>query len=177
MASRSYLTEWYVAVVGGGVTSDEAMQKVGESLVPRAQRAMTDKGDRYSINTLLQPKDEGIDLDDESWASALEYSKRIWNADPARKVDSKLPTEPSRLSMRRIRGLGSTNVEATPERGLLLIYLIDRAVSLNDAGDLNSIGDNVDPIVSFGCSFPENENSTKFKYEANNVFWENEYGS
>lgn len=177
MAQRNFLTEWFIAIVGGGVSDPESLHTVSGTSIARAQRGMKVKADRYSIGTLVQSKDEGMDLGEEMWLAALEDTKRVWNADPARKLDTKMPTEPSRLSLRRIRGLGNASIKAIPERGLLIIYLLDRKTSLKDDMTAGPISSKADPVVSFACSFPENENSHKFKYEANNVFWENEYGS
>ena len=177
MADKSYLTEWFVAIIGGGVSGSAASHTISGTPIARAKRAMKVKADRYTIGTLLQGKDEGINLDENEWQAALNETIKIWNKDKNPKKPEK-PKEPSRLSLRRIRGLGTAHIKAQPEKGLLLIYLVDRAASLQKNDLMESkVPADADPMVSFACSFPENNDSTKVKYEANNVYWEQEYGS
>jgi hypothetical protein len=122
---------------------------------------------KYSIGRLLSPKDETIDLDEDAWEAALNSTRSAWKPDPAKAKagQQQVPPEvPSGPHIRKIRGLGAANVPAAPERGLLLIYLLDPKKS----GDAVSVDT---PIVAFGISFPFSHASSRVKYTVNSVQW------
>lgn len=170
MAREGELRTWSVAIIGGSVP-DNAMLFAGGLSVTRAQRAIKSQAsDRYSIGRLLSPKDEGIDLDAEAWAAALAETRRLWQEDPDKLKNKTEPDAPSGPAMRRVRGFGANGVQAHPERGVLLIYLLQppAAFGLDQDGD---------PIVAFGISFPGSRSGTKVEYKVNNVLWEQEYAA
>lgn len=170
MAREGELTSWTVAVVGGGVKDREV--DVNGMLVSRMIRTAKPKhDDRYAISRLLSPRDEGIDLDEAAWFAALAETQRAWKADPGRMKIATEPEVPSGTAMRRVRGFGAKGVTARPEKGLLLIYLLDPEES-----KVKSL-DSTAPVVAFGISFPGSHAGTKVKYEVNNVLWEQEYGA
>ena len=73
--------------------------------------------------------------------------------------------------IRRVRGFGSAGIPAHPERGLLLIYLLDPAKA--------NIGFPPDApaIVAFGIAFPDSTSGQKVEYKVTNLLWEQEYGA
>jgi hypothetical protein len=75
---------------------------------------------------------------------------------------------PNGPAIRKIRGFGVVNVGAHPERGLMLIYLLDPY----EAG----MPEGFPPVVAFGMSFPASHSGMKVEYKVNNVLWEQEYG-
>jgi hypothetical protein len=171
LVKEGELTEWTVAVLGGGVADDPII--VDGVSVQRAERAVKSyTADRYSIGRLLSPKDEGIDIDLDAWQAALAETRKIWKEDPARLKNQKEPEVPSGPALRRVRGHGVPGVPAHPERGVLLIYLLDPQ-EVKDSGP--RFGPT--PIVAFGISFPGSRSGAKVEYKVNNVLWEQEYGA
>jgi hypothetical protein len=169
MVKASELTEWTVAVIGGG-QSDNPIDVAGVS-VQRAKRAVkSHTEDRQSIGRLLSPKDEGIDLGIEAWMAALAETRSIWKEDPASLKNQSEPEVPSGPILRRVRGHGAPGVQAHPERGVLLVYLLDPEIK--DVAPLT-----LTPVVAFGISFPGSRSGTKVEYKVNNVLWEQEYGA
>lgn len=166
MAAVRELTNWTVAVIGG---SAEECDDLGEHLhVPRAIRsAKPSTDDRYSIGRLLSPKDEGIDIGIEAWEAALAYTRATWRDDAKNRTEPDVPSGPA---LRRVRGFGAEGVPAHPERGLMLIYLLDPPEELKFPKDSP-------PVVAFGISFPGSRSGTKVEYKGNNVLWEQEYGA
>jgi hypothetical protein len=171
MVREGELTEWTVAVLGGGVTENPIT--VSGERVQRVERAVKSYTvDRYSIGRLLSPKDEGIDIDLEAWQAALAETRKIWKEDPARLKNQKEPEVPSGPTLRRVRGHGAVGVSAHPERGVLLIYLLEPKTP-----DGNGPHPGTTPLVAFGISFPGSHSGTKVEYKVNNVLWELEYGA
>jgi hypothetical protein len=171
MAAGGELTHWTVAIIGGSV-EDDGKGLDGAITVPRSKRAArSHSADRYSIGRLLSPKDEGIDLGAEAWQAALAETRRAWTADPSAQKSRAEPEIPSGPALRRVRGFGAEGVPAHPERGVLLIYLLDppRSEELTFADS--------PAVVAFGISFPGSRSGTKVEYKVNNVLWEQEYGA
>jgi len=168
MAAAGELTSWTVALLAGG--QQEAYEVSPGTAIELAKRSPRGtQADRYSIGRLLSPRDETLDLDDAAWQAALAETRRAWAADPARLQDAEPPEQPSGPAIRRIRGLGIPGkIDPHPERGLLLLYLLDPAVAGLEAG--------APPVVGFGISFPGSKSGNKVKYAVNNVLWEQEYG-
>jgi hypothetical protein len=163
------LTYWTVALIGSSTGEKKP-------LLPGIVTKLLHRGpldgpvDRYSIGTLISPRDESIDLDKAAWNAALHLTRKTWHADPGRSRRKTEPDEPSGPSIRHIRGFGDASrlVEARPERGLLLLYMLDPVYAKLDGAT---------PVVAFGLSFPVSRSGIKVKYKVNNVFWEQEYGS
>jgi Z1 domain len=124
MSRSGELTSWTVAVIGGGVSRSEDVAGFQVKRMQRLNKSL-DSDDKYSIGRLLSPQDESLDLDNQSWNASLELTQKSWRPDPGRSKGRELPEVPSGPSIRHIRGLGGDNVAAHPERGLLLISLLD----------------------------------------------------
>ena len=132
--------------------------------------------DRYSIGRLLDPKDEGVDLTPDEWQAALKITQAAWTSDPGRLKVVKMPEFPNGPAIRRIRGRGAEGVQAHPERGLLLLYVLDpeKAHAENTP---KLFPDDSPPVIAFGISFPVSDSSVKVDYKVNNILWEQEYGA
>jgi hypothetical protein len=132
--------------------------------------------DRYSIGRLLDPKDEAVDLKSDEWQAALKITQAAWTSDPGRLHGVKMPEFPNGPAIRRIRGRGAEGVQAHPERGLLVLYVLDpeRAHAENTP---KLFSDNSPPVIAFGISFPVSDSSLKVDYKVNNILWEQEYGA
>ena len=170
MTGEDELTSWTVAIMSG---KQERTVRIGTHhdvhMTKRKPNGQHD--DRYTIQRLLSPRDEALDLAEDAWMAALDLTRNTWHADPARASKGKLePERPSGPAIRTVRGYGAEGVVGRPENGLLLIYLLDPTV-VDEKFTTDS-----PPIVSFGISFPGSQTGTKVRYEVNNVLWEQEYG-
>ncbi|KPY32563.1 hypothetical protein ALO52_200152 [Pseudomonas syringae pv. primulae] len=165
MSRSGELTEWTVAVVGGSIAATEV---IGGKQVRRMLRSNnSSEPEKYSIGRLLSPKDESLDLDEASWMAALELTRKNWKPDPGRSKGQKLPDSPSGPYLRRIRGFGVDDIPPHPERGLLLISLLDPI-------DPPTIGNG--PVVAFAISFPSSNKGKSVPYLVTNLLWEQQYG-
>lgn len=165
------LTSWTVALIGSSTA--ENSQDLGFSALSIGllkRYGNPEISDRYSIGTLISPRDESIDLDDKAWNAALDLSRSIWENSRGSSRRSSPPQEPSGPGIRQIKGLGSpeAGVPPHPDRGLLLLYLLDPVHARMDHGI---------PVVALGLSFPSNNHDVKVSYKVNNIYWEQEYGA
>ncbi|MDD4617241.1 MAG: Z1 domain-containing protein [Alphaproteobacteria bacterium] len=173
MASVGELTNWTVAVIGASGKKDAGLVPSFEiGMLKRKKKSIQEN--RYSIGRLMSPRDEGIDLDDESWNAALEKTIADWKPDPTRTNEPKEPTEPNGPAIREIKGHGYKGVQAHPEKGLLLLYPLDPLEA--------EVGFDVStpPVIAFGISFPGSNKSVKVEYKVNSVEWtqwEKQYGA
>jgi hypothetical protein len=167
MNQEQELTKWVVALIGG--REGNAAPIIADIKVkPLLRSPKGEHLDRYSIGRLLSPRDESIDLDKAAWLAALAETRNSWRADPARLQDKQEPAEPSGPSIRKIRGFGAKGVEAHPERGLLMLYLL--------YPEKTEPAYETDPVAAFGISFPGSNSGRKVEYKVNHVLWELEYG-
>jgi hypothetical protein len=178
MEAVGELTEWTVAVIGGG--SGGSLDIGNGRSVRMLQRVRKScDAERYSIGRLMSPRDEAIDLDADAWNAALEMTHAAWRADPARLVEDEPPDPPDAPNgpaVRRVRGYGADGVPAHPERGLLLLYALDPTKAVKDEGQDGAFPPGTPAIVAFGMSFPGSASGRKVEYKVNHVLWEQEYG-
>ena len=171
MSSVGELTDWTIAVMGTpSGTPFELLPGVSVGMNSRSGKESSDG--RYSIGSrLLGSKDETIGLSKEEIEAALEETRSNWKSDPGRLQGGKVPKSPSGRAIRRIRGFGAKGVPAHPERGLLVIYLLDPCESGIQFSDPST------PVVAFGIVFPDSESGQKVEYKVTNLLWEMEYGA
>ncbi|WP_119157871.1 Z1 domain-containing protein [Caldimonas tepidiphila] len=170
MTTEGELTEWSVALVGAESLEYEHQLKCGLRVAKLRRKNERSEGSAYSIGRLLSPPDEAIDVDRETWEAALTLTRESWHADPGRADKAgQEPDFPSGVALRRVRGHGAPGVPPSPQRGLLLLYLLDPERS----GVPN--GKNLPPVVGFGISFPGSNSGRKVEYKVNNVGWELDY--
>lgn len=162
MAAKGELTSWTVAVIGGtdGAAFSLCGKYVLEHMITRNQSSKTE---HYSIGRLLSPRDEAIDMDEESWSAAMRLTLENRAEEPGKEP----PKYPGGAWIRQVRGLGAEGVPAHPERGLLLLYPIDPKGA--------ELLEGVPPVVGFGVSFPASRSTTTVKYEVDHLLWETEY--
>lgn len=169
MNSVGELTKWSVALIGGGEgQSFEICDGITIDMLKRANNVPYD--DRYSIGRLMSPRDESIDLEELEWTAALSVTRASWHSDPGRLKSSNEPDVPNGPAIRKVRGFGADGVTPHPEKGLLLLYLLDPKKA--DAG----FGNESPPVVAFGISFPGSNSGLKVEYKVNNILWKEEYG-
>ena len=150
------LSRWTVAVITK--TSDEKFNLGGLDigLTLRNEDNKSELGE-YALpkRHILSPLDEAIDLSDEEFRIAL--SKTNEDRIRLRKPETKTPGGPY------IRG------QRPPERGLLLLYILDPK-GMNPKTYMR-------PVPGFVFSFPKSNHSNRISYKVNNVFYEQEFGS
>ena len=165
------LTNWTVALIGKDSGPDDKHRSVGACSVNMLQRQRTtEHADRYSIKTLISPRDQTIDLTEAEWKAALDLSQKTWRNDTDRNEGKEPPSEPRGPQIRHILGEGITEagIPARRERGLLMLYLLDP-----EGAGVDELR-NADPVVAWAISFPSSTSERRVsnsKYIANSVLW------
>lgn len=165
------LISWTVALIGKESGSDKILCPIGHVAVSSLERKRaTPHEDRYSIKTLISPRDQAIDLTEAEWMAALELSQKTWRNDSERNEGKTPPTEPRGPQIRHVLGTGvpEKGIPSRSERGLLMLYLLDPKSS-----GVNEIKDG-DPIAAWAISFPSSNSERRVSnsyYIANSVMW------
>jgi hypothetical protein len=179
MVDSGQLTKWTVALLSGGKgKGDEHVFPGGEPYKNYFIRKTEDPEDgnlqdatKFAIGVLTDPKDEGIDLNDDIWQKALKLTIDAWKPDPAR-GRTEPPVVPSGKAIREIRGKLGGEID----RGLLLLY------PLSPYHDNGALKDNLiipawtKPIIAFAIAFPSSDNAITVVYDVNDLYWSQEYG-
>jgi len=153
------LLEWDVALLSGRgpVTTLAGLDVPMVKRTPLVRNtSISDQIDakKYIIGRLVSPRDEAIDLDEDTFARALERTRETWHEDAARnRSRGDFPQEPSGMSIREIRPQG---------RGLMMLYPLDPDTEVTEGI--------TDPIMAVALSFPTSSNATEIDYIVNNVF-------
>ena len=174
------LKQWSVALLNGGDGVGEPHTFPGGFEAKSFQTRKTEDPDppgikdpaMFAIGVLTDPKDEGIDLDDDVWRDALERTRAAWKPEPARgRVN--LPSSPSGKGIRESRDRLGGEVD----RGLLLLYSLAPYYKGKAMLPENLIvpGWNK-PLMAFAIAFPSSENGIRVEYEVNLLYWMQEYG-
>jgi hypothetical protein len=165
------LTNWTVALIGKDSGPDDKHRSVGGCSVNMLQRRRTtEHADRYSIKTLISPRDQAIDLTEEEWNAALDLSQKTWRNDTDRNEGKEPPSEPRGPQIRHVLGEGvaEAGIPARRERGLLMLYLLDP-----EGAGVDELK-NADPVVAWAISFPSSTSESRVsnsRYIANSVLW------
>ena len=165
------LTSWTVALIGKDTGPDDTYRSVGGSSVNMLKRRRTtEHADRYSIKTLISPRDQAIDLTEAEWNAALELSQKTWRNDTDRNEGKEPPSEPRGPQIRHVLGEGvpDAGIPARRERGLLMLYLLDP-----EGAEVEELKD-ADPVVAWAISFPSSASERRVsnsRYIANSVLW------
>lgn len=165
------LTNWTVALIGKDSGPDNKNRAVGGCSVNMLQRKRTtEHEDRYSIKTLISPRDQAIDLTEAEWKAALDLSQKTWRNDTDRNDGKELPSEPRGPQIRHVLGVGvpEAGVSARKERGLLMLYLLDP-----EGAGIEELKD-ADPVVAWAISFPSSTSERRvsnLNYVGNSVLW------
>ncbi|CDG84864.1 Z1 domain-containing protein [Janthinobacterium agaricidamnosum] len=174
------LKQWSVALLTGGEGDGEEHIFPGDFKVSTFQTRRTDDPDSpgvkdpsmFAIGVLTDPKDEGIDLNDDTWRDALVRTRAAWKQDHARGRLNP-PTSPSGKGIREARD----KLGGDADRGLLLLYSLAPYYKGKEKLPENLIvpGWNK-PIMAFAIAFPASENGIRVEYEVNLLYWMQEYG-
>jgi len=160
--SSPELTDWTVALVGLSKKQDlnDAVIAGHHVWCIRRERKRFSR-DAVSIQRLLSPGDEGLDLDEKVVAARYEEMVEGLRRDGREdEIPAWKPDDPPAVWLRSVR---------SPKSGLLLIYPLDRAW-LNDG-----VEEVVVPVlpIGIGVSFPGTKTRTKV-YMVNRTWRENE---
>jgi hypothetical protein len=168
MISAGELTSWTIAIISGGVPIEENFSGLSVKRMKRHAK-IGDSETKFSIGRLLSPHDEALDLDEAAWSAALKLTIKTWKNDSGRSQGNQLPEVPSGFYIRKIRGEGAEGVQPHPERGLMILSILDQEASrAGSSGDI--------PAVAFAISFPSSHARKSVPYVVANLFWEQQYG-
>lgn len=174
------LKQWSVALLSGGDGIAEPHAFPGDFEPKSFQTRKTDDPDptglkdpaMFAIGVLTDPKDEGIDIDDDVWRDARERTRAAWKPDPGRgRLDP--PTRPSGKGLRESRD----RVGGQADRGLLLLYTLSPYKGKDKAPEHLIVPGWDKPIMAFAIAFPSAENGVRVEYEVNLLYWMQEYGA
>jgi hypothetical protein len=174
MVDTGQLDKWNIALLGGGSGVGEAHAFPG---FPATEKFFMRKDDtpkdpkKFTIGVLTDPKDEGIDLDDDAWRYALTLTREAWKEDPAR-GRVKVPTSPSGKGIRKARNI----LGGKADRGLLLLYPLSPYASEDKNLNQLIVPEWNKPIMGFAIAFPASDNPISVEYKVNLLYWMQEYG-
>ncbi|MAD75694.1 MAG: endonuclease [Rheinheimera sp.] len=179
MVETGQLTRWSIALLSGGKGEGKKHTFPGGTASKNYFIRKTEDSEDYelqepgkfSIGVLTDPKDEGIDLNDDVWRQALKATLDAWKPDHAR-GRVKPPQVPSGKGIREIRGKLGDEVD----RGLLLLYPLS---PYHDNGKLKGkciVPGWTKPIMAFAMAFPSSDNAITVVYDVNDLFWNQEHG-
>jgi hypothetical protein len=162
------LTRWTVALVGAEKGDPETIGDVTAGMLQR--KAIGDPEERYSIKTLISPRDQAIDLSKAQYEAAVQRSRETWRGDADRNESRVPPDDPQGPAIRHILGFGHAGLGLLPDRtrGLLLLHLLDPAKS----GCTAICGRR--PALAWSLSFLGSASKRRIRdtdYMANSVLW------
>lgn len=153
--AKGELARWTVALLSRSDASRSvtiAHRDIG--LIER--KLIENSNGKCSIQRLVSPRDETLDLDKSEKEAALLRTQEHWAQNRGKYRRQEPPDLPSGAWIRHIR---------PPERGLLLVY------------PLETLGIDPAPLIGFAVSFPSSETAVAVEYMVNNVYWEQEFGA
>ena len=176
MADTGQLTNWSVALLGGGNgEGDEHTFPGGSPSKSYFIRTPEDSVDadpkNFAIGVLAAPRDEGIDLDDGVWRKALDLTRAAWKPDPGRGRIAE-PSFPSGKGIREVR----SKLGGDPDRGLLLLYPLSPYIYIEKKPAKPIVPEWRKPVMAFAIAFPASDKAIKVEYQVNLRYWEQEYG-
>lgn len=168
MSLDGELTRWTVALVGAEKGETETIGGLQVGMLQR--KAIGDHDDRYSIKTLISPRDQAIDLTRAQYDAAVARSRETWRGDADRNEAKGPPDDPKGPAIRHVLGFGHDDTGLKPDRtrGLLLLYLLDPVKSGCKAIEKRS------PALAWSMSFPGSASKRRVRdadYMANSVMW------
>lgn len=163
------LTTWTVALPSREdfETGPKALGFADLMIGPLERRARETRGDNpkaFSVSSILNPPDEGLDLSKGQLDHAHGDALRRFDAGKLKSDSGKPPANPDGIGMRHARD---------PRKGLLILYpIIARTGESED-----DVYDSQRPLFGLAVSFPRTRVVREISYKVNNVFWQMELGS
>ena len=173
------LDQWSVALLAegsgegnpheftGGIRIESLPMRSPDDPEPPEQR----DPDNFAIGVLTDPKDEGIDLDDNAWRVALDITQKAWKPDHARGRVT-MPLVPSGKGMRIARA----ELGGAVDRGLLLLYPLSPYAGKVGKPKCQIVPEWEKPIMAFAIAFPVSASGVSVEYKVNVLYWNQEYG-
>jgi hypothetical protein len=127
-----------------------------------ARKERSDEG-AFSVQAVLNPIDELLDLSEQQRKNALAHTLSRFNAGTLVTKDNVRPTSADGISARAVRDA---------DRGLLILYAIE---AVADAATESGLAPDT-PLFGFAVSFPRSRGDLSISYRVNNVFWQLELG-
>lgn len=147
------LTDWTVALISVADAETRRIGGIDVGLVRR--KKLSQDGQTLTIQRIVSPVDETIDLSDLERSAALEQTVANWR-EGGRGLNE--PQVPVGWAVREQR---------STERALLLLYPLNIVAA--DGGTA------VAPVIGFAISFPKMGSDDEIEYAVNQVFWEQQY--
>ncbi len=170
--SAERLATWTLFVASGSSPRTESLGGSRFRLIDRSWHARTETekqelrdAGHYRIKRLVNPPDEGADLDQRAWDRAFKHTIAAWEGDPdPAGTKGSRPSRPSGTAIREAR---------PPNKGLLILYPLDGSIDSKVESEAAEI-----PVIGFAISFPavDADKATTVKYVVNNVYWSQELG-
>ena len=173
------LKKWSVALLADGDGVGDPHAFAGDIVVKSFPMRTPDDPEspgikdpaKFAIGVLTDPKDEGIDLDDDAWHKALALTRAAWKPDPARGRVI-IPSNPSGKGIREARD----ELGGSVDRGLLLLYPLAPYAGKSKVLENQIIQGWDKPIMAFAIAFPSSDTAIRVEYEVNLLYWMQEYG-
>ncbi|WP_246212641.1 Z1 domain-containing protein [Streptomyces abyssomicinicus] len=151
------LSRWTVRVVSAR-TESSPVEIAGRAVSPVVRNApdgASQTAERHVIKRVLNPRDEGLDLDGDQWDTALERTRALAEQrnETKRNGEPRNPALPSSWQIRRVRRL---------DQPLLLLYTI-RPPENAELGV---------PLVGFAASFPHSDIDSAKEYVVNPTWFD-----
>lgn len=144
-----------------------AMPFADQTIGPLERNARESRGDAaaaFSVSSILNPPDEGLDLTPKQLDRARRDALRRFAAGRLKSDSGKPPTGADGIGMRGVRD---------PRQGLLILYaIIPRTGQPED-----DVFDERRPLFGIALSFPRTRVDREISYKVNNVFWQLELGA
>jgi hypothetical protein len=158
------LRHWTVALPSRTDKEDgHLFAEVPLGLITRgARKDRSDEG-AFSVQAVLNPIDELLDLDEQQREAALAHTLSRFEAGTLVTKDNVRPTTADGISARAVRDA---------DRGLLILYAIEAIAHPATESGLNPEV----PLFGFAISFPRSREDRSISYRVNNVFWQLELG-
>lgn len=149
------LIKWTVALLSSKEDGSRSTQKLIYPVNLFLRTNKKKEPQKYTIQSLLSPKDEKIGLSHKSIEDAFAETIEIWKSKPVNERSANKPSYPSGPSLRQQR---------SPQEGLLILY------SLNS--DLAELPYKDIPTIAIGISFPGDKFNPDdgVEYDANVVY-------
>jgi hypothetical protein len=163
------LEKWTVALPSREEfeTGPRALTFADQNIGPLERNAREPRGDTaaaFSVSSILNPPDEGLDLGPDQLERAHRDALRRFNAGKLKSDSGRAPSGPDGIGIRHARD---------PRRGLLILY----AIIARTGQPEDDVLDPERPLFGLAVSFPRTRVDREISYQVNNVFWQLELGA
>jgi hypothetical protein len=119
------------------------------------RKKLSQDGETVTIQRIVSPVDETIDLTDEERSAALDQTIASWRQGGRGSTEPQVPVG------------WAVREQRTTDRALLLLYPLNIVTA--DGATVAA------PVIGFAISFPKMGSDEEIEYAVNEVFWEQQY--